>query len=107
MAQKGPGAQLAKIDIKNAYSMLPVHLDDRWLLGMRWEGMLFIDAALSFGLRSAPKIFTAVAYAIEWMVKQEGVCPIMHYLEDFLLVGAPDGQDCARSLNTFLIMCEM
>ena len=106
VAQKGQRAQLAKIDIKSAYRMLPVHPDDRWLLGMRWEGALFVDAALPFGLRSAPKIFTAVADALEWMIEQEGVCPIMHYLDDFLLVGTPDGQDCSRSLDTFLTMCD-
>ena len=64
VAQKGQRAQLAKIDIKSAYRMLPVHPDDHWLLGMRWEGMLFIDAALPFGLRSTPKIFMAVADAL-------------------------------------------
>ena len=34
------------------------------------------------------------------------MCPIMHYLEDFLLVGASDGQDCAHSLNMFLTTCD-
>ena len=106
VAQKGQRAQLAKIDIKSAYRMLPVHPDDCGLLGMRWEGMLFVDAALPFGLRSAPKIFTAVADALEWIVEQEGVCSIMHYLDDFLLVGTPDGQDCAMSLDTFLTTCD-
>ena len=68
--------------------------------------MLFVDAALPFGVRSAPKIFTAVADALEWMVEQEGVCSIMHYLDDFLLVGTPDGQDCTQSLDTFLTVCD-
>ena len=93
VAQKGQRAQLAKTDIESAYRMLPIHPDDRGLLGMRWEGMLFVDTALPFVLRSAPKIFTAVADALEWIVEQEEVCLIMHYLDDFLLVGTPDGQD--------------
>ena len=38
VAQLGRGALLAKIDIKSAYRMLPVHPDDRWLLGMRSMG---------------------------------------------------------------------
>ena len=68
--------------------------------------MLFVDTALLFGLKSAPKIFMAVADANEWMLKQDGVCPIMLIPAptpfQFLLIGAPDGQDCACSLNTFL-----
>ena len=35
-------AQLAKIDIKIAYRNVPVHTDDRWLLGMNWRGVLFV-----------------------------------------------------------------
>ena len=48
-----------------------------------------MDTALPFGLRSAPKIFTAVADAVEWIAKQEGVGFVIHYLDDFLVVGPP------------------
>ena len=67
------GAKLAKMDIHTAYRIIPVHPHDRCLSGMRWEGQLFIDAALPVGLRSAPKLFTAVADAPEWVVKSKGV----------------------------------
>ena len=30
-----------------------------------------------------PKIFTALADAVEWIARQEGVEWIMHYLDDF------------------------
>ena len=59
------GVQLAKVDIKSAFRNIPVHPKDRWMLGMRWEGGLFVDTVLPFGLCSAPKIFTAVADAVE------------------------------------------
>ena len=49
------GAQLAKFDVESAYRLVPIHQEDRYLLGMRWEGKLHIDAAIPFGLRSAPK----------------------------------------------------
>ena len=59
------GTQLSKADIKSAYRNVPVHPEDRWLTGMKWRDRLFVDAALPFGLRSAPKIFTAMADAAE------------------------------------------
>ena len=62
---KGAGALMAKIDIKHVYRNIPLHPDNRGLMGMLWEGSLFIDTALPFGLRSAPKIFNAVADAVE------------------------------------------
>ena len=51
------GALLAKMDIKHAFRLLLVHLADHHLLAMNWKGNLFIDTCLSFGLRSAPKLW--------------------------------------------------
>ena len=34
-----------------------MHADDRLLLVMRWREKIYIDLALPFGLRSAPKVF--------------------------------------------------
>ena len=68
----GRGAVLAKLDIASAYRIVPVHPDDRPLLGMRWNGSLYVDTALPFGLRSAPKLFTAIADALESILKDNG-----------------------------------
>ena len=38
-------------------------------------------------LRSAPKIFNAVADVIRWMLKAMGVTHLAHYLDDFILLG--------------------
>ena len=53
--QSGPGASLAKADIKQAYCNVPTHPEDRYmyLLGMTWKGRVFVDKTLPFGLRSA------------------------------------------------------
>ena len=34
IAERGKGTQLAKVDVKSAYRNVPVHPDDRWLMGM-------------------------------------------------------------------------
>lgn len=95
----GTGSLLAKVDVKSAYRTVPVHPDDRWLLGMQWEGATFIDTVLPFGLRSAPKIFAALADAAVWILEQEGVKFVIHYGDDFLLIGPPGSLDCARALE--------
>ena len=74
------GALLAKVDIKSAYRMVPVHPEDRLLLGMSWNGALYVNAALPFGLHSAPKIFNAVDDTVEWILKQEDLACVFHYL---------------------------
>jgi len=65
---------------------VPVHPDNRPLLGVMWKGVYYFDAMLPFGLRSAPKIFTAVADALEWCVHRRGVRGIDHYLDNFIIV---------------------
>lgn len=70
--EAGIGALLSKIDIKDAYCIVPVHPDDWPLPGMQWQGQYFMDTCLPFGLRSAPKIFTAVADALQWILSHQG-----------------------------------
>ena len=94
----GVGALLAKADIKAAYRLVPVHPRDRPLLGLAWKGCFYVDAMLPFGLRSAPKIFTAVADAVEWCVRRRGVVGIDHYLDDFVIVAPPRSGVCQRYL---------
>ena len=102
----GRGALMAKFDLKSAYRHVPVHPDDRWLLGMEWKGQLFVDTALPFGLRSAPAIFNAVAEALAHMIRQKGVEELDHYLDDFSIVGSPNTQQCRRDLEISLATCE-
>ena len=73
----GTCTQLAKFDIESAYLIVPVHPTDRLLLGTQWEGQLYIDTALPFGLRSAPKIFNAVADGLQWILQTNGIDPFI------------------------------
>ena len=104
--QFGCGSVLAKFDIEAAYRIVPVHLQDRLLLGMVWQGELFVDGALPFGLRSAPKLFNAVADALLWIMSRRGVQSAIHYLDDFLIVGPPRSESCSRALATSLRLSE-
>ena len=92
---------IGKVDIKHAHHNIPIHPDNRWLLGMAWEGA-YIDTALPFSLRSTPKISNAVVDAIEWILKEAGISVVFHYLDDFLLIGAPNSTKCAQALSIFL-----
>ena len=102
----GRGAQLANMDIKKAYRNVPVHPQDQHLLSMQWGSMLFVDTVLPFGLRSAPKIFNALADGVEWITRQQGVQYLMQYLDDFLVMGPPDGKECHEGVHTLLGVLE-
>ena len=102
----GKGALMAKLDIKAAYRLVPVHPDDRPLLGIEWQGSHYVDGMLPFGLRSAPKVFTAVADALEWVIRQRGVTMVDHYLDDFVTLGRSASPECSQNLRTVLAVCE-
>ena len=85
----GQGATLVKLDLKDAYRIVPVHPDDHHLLGISWRGSVYVDRSLPFGLRSAPLVFTAVADLITWVLHRRGISHLLHYLDDFLFFGQP------------------
>lgn len=103
----GKGARMAKIDIAHAYRNVPVHPTDRHLLGMQWENKVYIDTALPFGLRSAPKIFCALSDALEWILLQAGMSCCLHYIDDFLTLGAPDSSECKHNLQLLIDTCQL
>ena len=90
--QLGRGAQLVKLDIKDAYRIIPIHPTDYHMLGISWRGNTYVDRALPFGLRSAPKIFSAVADFISWVLYQHGITHHLH-------LGAPGTHQAARALT--------
>ena len=66
--QLGSGSLLEKIYIKSAYQLIPVHPRDR----------------------PAPKIFNAIADALEWCTAQRGVHQIFPLLRRLLVMGPPN-----------------
>ena len=97
---------LLKVDLKSAYRIVPVHPQDRHLLGICWEDRRFVDQALPFGLRSAPVLFSAVADAISWALLRAGAPPLIHYLDDFLFFLHPSEGGGSRVLQQILHILE-
>lgn len=94
-------------DLKAAYRQVAVHPDDRWLLGMVLDDELYVDTTLPFGLRSAPMIFSALADALAFIIRNKGVQGLDHYLDDISLVGPLQTSACQRWLDTSLQACEV
>ena len=105
VAQYGVGCLLAKFDLKVAYRNIPVHPDDRHLLGLQWDNSLYIDTCLPFGLRSAPMIFTAVADALAFIIGLRIKSWLDHCLDDFVILGPADSDQCQRDLLAGLEVC--
>ena len=81
-------------------------MTDRSVLAMKWNGNVYVDTVLPFGLRSVPKIFTAIADALEWILKHQGVSFILHYLDDFLTLGQAHSSECEHNLERIVEVCK-
>ena len=76
---------MVKADIKEAYRTVPIHPQDEPLCFM-CDDSVYTGKSLPFGLHSIPKIFSAIADAIQWVLNQKGIRNIIHYLDYYILV---------------------
>ena len=101
VARYGKDALMAKLDIKHAFRLCPVRLEDRELLGIHWQGQYYIDLRLPFGMRSSPYLFNRLADAFEWLLKTNyHIQDLMHYLDDYFTVGPANSLVCAHNVHT-------
>ena len=85
--------------------IIPIHPGDRHLLGIYWDVQVYVDAALPFGLRSVPLIFTTLADGPQWVLQQRGTSFIAHYLDNFIALGPPGSSQCAENQRIIYETC--
>ena len=98
----GHNTELAKIDLHDAYRIIPIHPEDRPFIGIKWRKQLYVDCQLPFSLASAPAIFCAAASTLKWILQQRDIQASIHYMDDFLLFGAHNSHECKDALATTL-----
>ena len=101
----GPSALMPKVDLKSAFRIISVARRDWELLGLFWRGKYYIDTCLPFGLRSAPFLFNQFADALHWILAHNYNLHLIHYLDDYFIVGPPQSQTCQAAVQTMLNLC--
>ena len=51
-------------------------------------------------------LFNGYADALEWIIRSSGVDHILHYLDDFLVLGPPGSGVCQAALDRMLSICQ-
>ena len=100
----GPGALMGKIDLKNAFRLIPVRKEDWHLLGVHWQDQWYVDKCLPFGLRSSPALFNQLASTIVWNYYN---VHLIHYLDGFFTAGPPDSPICRHNMETMNRLCNL
>src|SRR5439155_26693278 len=90
IARHGRFNVLQKRDLKDAFRKIPVSPYDHWLLLFEWDGQIYSDLQLPFGLSTAPFIFNYFSEGLHWILSQVYSLDVAHYLDEFLIIGSDD-----------------
>jgi hypothetical protein len=80
-----PQDWLGKIDLNDAYFVIPIWKDHRKYLRFVWKSTLLEFACLPFGLTAAPRLFTKVMKPVVALLRRAGIRLII-YLDDLLFM---------------------
>lgn len=97
----GKNCHLFKMDIKNAFKIIPVRPEDFQLLGFSLNGFYFFDKTLPFGASISCATFERFSTFIEnCVVARMPSGMLIHYLDDFL-GGNKTRELCMATMNIF------
>lgn len=83
------GCQAATFDISAAYRLTPIRPQQQNSLCVYWEGKVYVDRALMFGLTSSAGVFGSIADMLVAIYEQAGFGPICKWVDDFFVVLLP------------------
>ena len=79
------GDWMAKIDLKDAYFMVPMAEEERKYLRFQWKEKVYQFNCLPFGLSSAPWVFTKTTRPVVATLRELGLRVIIH-IDDILII---------------------
>ncbi len=101
-ALMGPGALVAKADLKSAFKTLPMAVSDFPLLGFAIENDYYVNTNMPLGASASCATYEKFSTFLEWCIKHESKRDKLgHYIDDFIFWGLPDSTDCQDLLDTF------
>ena len=98
------GDYMCKIDLKDAYFMIPINQESRKFLRFLWQGSLYEFLCLCFGLGPAPLIFTKIMKVPIAFLRRLNVQVII-YLDDMLLM-ARSKEELIQNRDTLIYLLQ-
>ena len=82
-----PNDWLGKVDLKDAYFVVPIWENHKKYLRFLWKDSLLEFACLPFGLAVAPRVFTKIMKPVVALLRRTGIRLII-YLDDLLFMSS-------------------
>ena len=95
---------MVKLDLKDAYFSVALHVSMRRYMRFRWEGTLYEFICLCFGLGPGPRIFTKIMKVPITLLRRLNIRLII-YLDDMLILGRTI-EEAIKNLNTVIYFLE-
>lgn len=103
----GQSALMAKRDLKSAYRILPIRVEDYPLLGIKVGNSYYVDKFLPMGLSQGANLFEKFSMFLHDLVaKKAGANTIAHLLDDFLFAGKQGSNTCWNLVSTMEQTCQ-
>ena len=101
-----PGDWMAKVDLKDAYFMIPIHDANRPLLRFMAIECHYQFTCLPFGLSCAPWAFTKILKPVAATLRELGVRLVI-YIDDILVVAESEGKVRDHTLGQIYLLENM
>ena len=95
-----PGYFMCKVDLQDAYYLVPIHPSSRKFLRFRFSEQIYQFTCLPFGLSVSPFIFTKLIKPITNTLRLNGFTSTV-YLDDFLCI-AKNYEKCMHNVEATL-----
>lgn len=105
IAEIGSTVFLAKMDLKNAFRLLPIYPGDFDLMGIKLNDKYYIDKCLPMGCSISCRLFEMFSSFLEWAVSIEsGNKTLSKYLDDFIFY-SDTYEGCCHMMSSFRAIC--
>lgn len=105
LSSKRKNQYMSKVDIKEAFRIIPVHPSDWKWLGIQLQDAYYVDTTLPMGCSTSCAIFQSITRGLCWMARQNMQdIVIFGYLDDFLII-SPDLNSAVQHLQGFQDLC--
>lgn len=95
-----PNDWICKLDLKDAYVVVPIHKDSRRYLSFRHQGMIFNYKSLPFGMSVAPRVFSKLMRYAMTPLRKQGI-RLVYYLDDICIL-ARTKHEMNRHMDTVI-----
>ena len=108
LIRSGKGSIMSKMDMKDAYKLIPAKTEDFRLRGFTWLGAVFVETQQMFGATPAVNNFNTPAKVIQVVARTRSVIPkdlVKQTLDDTVSTGPPDSGWCEEFTRNYKEVC--